>query len=242
MTSTRDKKKIKYIADDYGYHYKSSKKIQKLFKEGKIKSFSILSNFLASRKNKDKFLKAKRGILHFNLDEGYPISESKEIKSLVGKNNKFHSRYIFLLHLLMGLINKDEVSKELEAQFKYLKKLGTKVTEVNSHEHIHAFSPVAEIIDKFAKKEKLKIRCYGDFQPKTLWARMVLIGMKLFARLTHLIYFREWRLPASWKSRGESFTFLSLETEAPINSDRIVIHPDLGFDKNKTYEKSFTED
>lgn len=227
-----------FDADDYGYDKESVKNTEKLISGGKIQTFNVLANLLLTRQ-KNSFLRGKKTGLHFNLVEGKPISKRADIKTLVGEDGKFYSRNNFLFRLLLGLLSQKDIEKELKAQFEHLKLFGPKINALNSHDHMHAFSPVAEAVEKLAIKKKIKVRSYRNFKPYSLQAKFTYVLMKCMAFLSHIIYFRKWGLPPSWKKSGDKFTFMSMETALPGEKCILVIHPGLSFDRTKEYEKFF---
>lgn len=231
--------KFTFIADDYGYGDKSNEKIRKLVKKRKIKIFSVLSNFLFEKKTKDTFLKGKKVALHFNLVEKSAISKKEKVQSLVDNSGEFYSRYIFLLRLFFKFIKKQEIKKELEAQYNFLVSMGADVIEINSHDHTHAFSPVAKVVQQFAKKKNLSVRLYGNFYPQSLRAKLVFLVMKSAARISNFVYLGKLNLPVSWKSSNNKITFMSLEDRLPQKNLELVVHPELFFDKNIDYERFF---
>lgn len=241
VSKTFPKNKVSYYftADDYGYNKSSENYTNKLFKQGKIKKISVLPNFLYERKNQNTFIKGRKITLHVNLIEKKPITDSKKIKSLVSSNGNFYTRYVFLARLLLGLVDRKDIRKEIKAQYDYLLSLGAKITEIDSHDHMHAFSPIAEEVKRFAKRKKLKIRLYGDLKPYTLRGKLYYIVMKILALTTHFVYLGKLELPPTWKSSGKKICFMSLETRLPSSDYVVVTHPGLKFDKNEDYKKYF---
>lgn len=235
----KDPNYYRFLADDYGYSKKSDRKIEQLFKKEKLDEIGVLSNFLKQKRGKSKFLKGKKVFLHANFVERFPVSNPREIKSLVDGHGKFYSRYVFLLRMFLGQIETKDLVTELTSQYEYLSKLGPKIVGVSSHDHMHAFSPIAEVVSKFAKKNNLSVRLYGDFKPYTLRAKVVFLLMKLMAFLSHFVYFRKWKLPPTWRRGGLPMTFMSLEDKMPDLRYLLVVHPGLPFDRTKQYEGFF---
>ncbi len=172
--------------------------------------------------------------LHANLVEG---------KSL--NNGNFYSLTQFILHLLFRKISPKDIKKELTQQLLKITTKNIKVDIIDSHQHIHALSPVAEIVSEIAQEHNIpRIRSYKSITNHTLIAKIKYTLLKIAAYISHIVYYHELDLPISWKIRNESsWSFLSWEgkqldiTKIADKKTAFVIHPYLGFDTNLSYEK-----
>ena len=81
---------------------------------------------------------------HVVLTDGVPVSAPKTIPSLLGSNGKSFrpSLLDFLLALLRGGINENEVFREALAQVQKLHRAGINVTHLDTHKHTHLFPSI----------------------------------------------------------------------------------------------------
>jgi predicted glycoside hydrolase/deacetylase ChbG (UPF0249 family) len=242
-------KKIKFQADDFGYNKEASFLIFNLKKKKKIINFSCLSNFLKKRREFIKLIEKEKIALHVNLVEGKSISNKNSIYTLVNKKGNFYPLPIFLIKLFFGKIDLDQVYKEIENQIKFLLNNNLIIVELNSHQHIHAFSPIADIFLELAKKYNIKnIRSYKNIYSLTIEGRIKYLITKLFAFISEIIFNKRVGLPKTWEIEDKAKTiFLSWEgrnfdfNRLNDNCYKIIIHPGLPFDKNKKYLKLFNK-
>lgn len=235
-------------SDDYGYKDYTDKKIVQLMAKGKLKSVSVIANMVES-KSLAKMLKIarKKGDvkigLHINLTEGHSLSDKSFIPSLVFKKNRLLGLMKFFLKLIMKQINEEHIEKEINRQIDYLNENGVKVSILDSHEHIHALSPVAEIIEQIAIKRGIeRIRSYKNVKNHTLIANIKYQILKITSYLSHLVYFGSIDLPATWKIKTpEDYSYMSWEgnnfdpNKVKEKALILVTHPFLPFDSNKSY-------
>src|SRR3989344_7935397 len=138
-------------SDDYGYKKYTDKKIVQLVKNDRIKRISVLLNMAdkdslkALKKVANKKLGIKIG-LHLNLVEGRSMTGKQYISSLVNQKGTFFPLWKVVTLLSLGKIDKQHIAREVTRQITLLKKAGYKVSFINSHQHLHALSPVAEIV------------------------------------------------------------------------------------------------
>lgn len=233
-------KKFFFIIDDYGYKRNVDKKLNYLITQARIEKISLLSNFLYKRKVNKLFFSTKKMkfAAHINLTEG---------KSLTGYRLKILPFFVF--RLFLGLERLDDIKKEIEEQLLFLIKKGFKVSELNSHQHIHAISPISEIFKEIATRYKInEIRAYGNIEAITLKGKISLLILKLVAFLSYLFFYKKIGLPYAWQIRnvyptiflswdGANFSLIRLKKKYFYVN--LVIHPFLGYDGNEEYLKFF---
>src|SRR3989344_4773714 len=108
---------LKIIADDLGLHKSVNDGIIFLLKEGKISGASLMANGEAFEDAVKKCLEVELpniGI-HLNLVEQ---------KSVVSDEQMSKNHRIFFLKYLLGLVKKDHIQREFEAQFKKIIQAG----------------------------------------------------------------------------------------------------------------------
>lgn len=234
-------------SDDFGYKYYTDKKVIHLVKRGKIQSLSVISN-MVDKKNlsalaiiaKEKHLNIG---LHLNLIEGKSMDKKEYIPTLVNKRGEFYPLALFMVKLFLGLIDRKHIEREITKQIEFIKNAGVKVKFINSHQHIHALSPVAEIVAEIAQKQKIKVvSSYKKIRTYTLVARIKHLILKIAAMSSYLIIHHQRGLPVSWNTKSEdSFSFMSWEgarldiSQLKEKNLVLVTHPFLPFDTNRSY-------
>lgn len=237
---------IAFHSDDFGYNPNIDNKIIDLIQKNKLSGISVISNLvkpqslskLSEIKDKTKVFRIN---LHANFIEGKSLAKKEEVFTLVNKKGHFYTKTVFFIRLLFGLINPDHIELETLKQLDWLAKNGIKIDTIDSHQHIHVLSPVAEIIFKIAKKYRLKIRSYQNIKTQSAIAKIKFFILKLSAFISHFIYYHKIGLPVTWQIPSDgTLMFLSWEennfdVSREKNNVVIIIHPYLGFDTNMTY-------
>jgi predicted glycoside hydrolase/deacetylase ChbG (UPF0249 family) len=96
--------------------------------------------------------------LHFVLTDEKSLGEL----TTLGKNGYFFSRKELLKNIFNRRIDRNEIENELNLQIQEMINLGVKPSFINSHQHIHTFPIVSEIVVKVAKKYNLYVRCPSE--------------------------------------------------------------------------------
>lgn len=237
-------------SDDYGYQPYNDERIFTLLESNKLRSISVLSSMIRG-KTVDKLPllaqyqpQVKVG-LHINVTEGKSLEKKATTRTLTSKGGNFFSFWIFLFLLAIGMIKKEDIRAEITAQIRFLLDAGIRPDMIDSHQHIHAFSPVAEIVHDLAQTYHIQhTRSYNTVKTFTYSAKLTYLLLKLGAFLSHVIAYRQAGMPESWKSRSpEHWSFMDWEGERfDIEKQRdkktvYVIHPFLSFDTNTSYAK-----
>jgi len=149
-------------ADDFGLNKSVTEGIIESFEKGLLTSTTIMMNTDYSDKaiNYLKNNNLSSGI-HLNLNFGKPISSHN---NLTHKSIFFRNVY-YLIHLIKNnKINLNEIEKEFNLQLEKAFDNNLKITHIDSHKHIHMYIPIFKIIEKLAKKFKIKkIRISKDY-------------------------------------------------------------------------------
>jgi len=220
------KNKITFYADDFGYNSNINKEIIKLNHKKKIRSFSVLSDYLLlTNKNTINFVKNKKVYAHINIIEG--------------KN--YDPLAIFVIKLICGLIDLKAITADIQRQIDILKKCQIKVIGLDSHQHTHALYPISKIFISLAKKNNISmVRSYQNLKVQTPRGRLCFFLLKTTSLLSYLRYKGKFDLPETWKLKGNSQYYMSWEDKSfslnklNVNTD-IIIHPGSKFDKNNNY-------
>ncbi len=144
MELIHSKRDIFIVADDLGLAKSVNEGIFFAFKNGLIGGASLMANGLAFEHaiaGSRETLDLKLGI-HLVLVEEKPLTLIK-----LPKNHKtFFIRYVF------GLIKKNEIERELEAQINKILDAGIRPQFINSHQHLHLLPGIMDIVISLAKK------------------------------------------------------------------------------------------
>lgn len=154
-------KKSKYLvinADDFGISNNINHGIQKSYSEGILTSTSIMANGQAFESAID-FCKENSGLgigVHLALVDGKPLLDKNSVPTLVNSDGEFPASYLeFAKNLYMGKIDLSEIQKELDAQIKEVAGRGIKIGHLDSHQHVHHFPLVSDIVLALAKKHNI---------------------------------------------------------------------------------------
>lgn len=133
----------------------------------------------AGRKSQDnaKFKNVRFG-LHLNLTEGRPLTDPKEVPSLVDKTGQFLSWPGLIKRSIFGQLRLQDVERETRAQIEKLQTVVKPIPFLNSHHHIHLWPSIAKIIIPLCYE-------YGITHirwPRKIWWRSVYAkyGLKAF--------------------------------------------------------------
>lgn len=131
------------VADDYGLSMAINKAILTAIERGEIQYVSVLGNMITpSMAQTLKRHKKLKHSAHLNLIEGKPKAPKNSVPSLVNPQGSFYPLPTFLWRLSLGLIAKEDITREWIAQIQWLKKLGLTIEHVDSHQHTHVFPPL----------------------------------------------------------------------------------------------------
>lgn len=145
-------------ADDFGRHELINRAVEKSFREGCLKSATIMAGgqFFDDAV---KIAKKNSGLgvgIHFTLANGFPVLPPEKIPSLVTEEGIFHENYIvFLKKYLQGKISLSEIKSELAAQLEKVLNAGLTLTHFDSHQHLHHFPGIIDIVLNLAETAKI---------------------------------------------------------------------------------------
>lgn len=145
-------------ADDFGRHELINRAVEKSFREGCLKSATIM----AGGKFFDDAVKISKnnpalGVgIHFTLANGFPVLPPEKIPSLVTEEGIFHENYVvFLKKYFQGKISLGEIKIELAAQLEKVLSAGINLTHFDSHQHLHHIPGIIDIVLDLAKTAKI---------------------------------------------------------------------------------------
>ncbi|MSR86176.1 ChbG/HpnK family deacetylase [Candidatus Woesearchaeota archaeon] len=134
-------------ADDFGYTKEINQGILDGHRFGTITSTTIMTNEKEFDHAIGIYPKSLGMGVHLNLTWGNSLITGKPFS----KNNKYKA--------VLGRINPEFVEKEYRSQIEKLLEVGIRPDHLDSHQHLHAFSPMRKVIVQLAEEYHIyKIR------------------------------------------------------------------------------------
>jgi hopanoid biosynthesis associated protein HpnK len=141
-------------ADDWGLTPAVNRGVVRAFRDGIVTSASLLvtgsafENAVAlAREN----LKLNVG-LHLALVEERAVLGRDVLPTLVDETGRFpRTSAEFIRRAVLGRISWHEVEREVAAQIALFQKTGLRLSHVNSHQHLHIFPPVYQIVRRLTR-------------------------------------------------------------------------------------------
>lgn len=164
-------KKFILNADDLGLSKSINKAVHEAYSYGLLKSTSLVANGEAFEDAVENVISEcpELGVgIHLNITEGKSIC--KDLETLTDKNFSFNNSY---LQLLIKAYNPKEVNFLAEVEREFRRQIETvmsktKVTHIDSHEHIHSIPKIFDIVCRLAKE-------YGIKQVRTHFEKYYLV-------------------------------------------------------------------
>jgi hopanoid biosynthesis associated protein HpnK len=141
-------------ADDFGLTPGVNRGILRAFQDGIVTSASLLVTGSAfeeavelARQNPELDVG-----LHLTLVEEQAILGPEALRTLVDETGRFPSTSgQFFRRAFFGSINWAEVEREIAAQIARYRKTGLRLSHLNSHQHLHMFPPVFQIVRRLTR-------------------------------------------------------------------------------------------
>jgi len=154
-----DEKRFILNADDFGMSKAVNTAVIDAYSNDTLKSASIVANGEAFEDAINNIVPKcpELGIgIHLNITEGFSLC--RDLKTLTDSNCKFNNSYLKLLiksyHPKENDFLKD-VEREFRRQIETIMSK-TKVTHIDSHQHIHSIPKIFEIVARLAKEYGIK--------------------------------------------------------------------------------------
>lgn len=147
-------------ADDFGLTSGVNSAIRDCFLAGSVTSTTLMVNTPATLEAV-KLAKSHPALgvgLHFNLTLGQPLSPAKEILSLVDAGGYFPGRGVCERNLLFGRVKRADIEREFHTQVERFTSFGLPLTHIDSHQHIHLFPQVFDIVAEYCAKHQIPLR------------------------------------------------------------------------------------
>ncbi len=161
---------MKYLivsADDLGLSESINRGIIRGLEEGIVTNLNVVPTGKAFYDATAGLRVLKPGEIgaHLALTETAPVTEGRDISTLLNGKGAFHKSYpLFVAKFLFGRIDRGQIYIELKNQIEKLKNCGIPITNLSGHQHIHMLPGILEIFIRLAKEYKIpSIRCLrGD--------------------------------------------------------------------------------
>jgi len=156
-------------ADDFGLSSGVNTAIVACYQAGSLSSTTLMANMPAA---KDAITLAKEypglGVgLHFNLSSGKPLCPTEKVSSLVASNGEFQRRGVAEKKAIFGKFRSNEILAELEAQWGFLVNNDLAPTHIDSHQHIHVFPVVFDVVARFCVENNIPLRIPKPWRPNS---------------------------------------------------------------------------
>ena len=141
-------------ADDFGLTAGVNRGILQAFQDGIVTSASLLVTGSAfeeavnlARENPELDIG-----LHLTLVEEQAVLGREGLPTLVDETGRFpRTSSEFFRRAVLGRINWTEVEREIAAQIARFHKTGLQLSHLDSHQHLHMFPPVFQIVRRLAR-------------------------------------------------------------------------------------------
>lgn len=137
-------------ADDYGIGLATSIGILELAAQGRVNCAVLLTTSPYAEESVERWRRAGRPMelgWHPCLTLDRPVSEPALVRSLIKEDGRFHGLKDFTARLISGKIRRDDVVRELEAQYeRFILWTGRPPDIVNGHHHIHTFPIIGQVL------------------------------------------------------------------------------------------------
>lgn len=136
---------LKIIADDLGLHKAVNSGIVFLLKEKKIDGASLMANG-------EEFDDAVRQCLEIGASNVGVHLNLIEQRSILSGKPMLKNHRIFFVKYVLGLIDKDYIEKELDAQINKVIRVDIKPVFLNGNQHLHLLPGIMTIVVDLARK------------------------------------------------------------------------------------------
>ena len=137
-------------ADDYGLTEQVSRGILRAHTEGIVTSTSCLALAPGFSTSGKWLLDEERlgvGVHLATVGEDPPLLSAKEVPTLVDRQGRLASSWrVFLARATAGRIDGDDLAREFRAQLEAVRQLGLTVTHLDTHQHLHLWPLVREVV------------------------------------------------------------------------------------------------
>lgn len=160
-------KQLIITADDFGLSTGTNEAIIACHRAGSVTSTTLMVNMPAA-KEAAALAKANPELgvgLHFTLTLGRPACSPEDVPTLVDENGCFRPRRATEQRAFSGRLRTADIRRELHGQLERFRSFGLEPTHVDSHQHIHLFPAVFNVLAEFCVEQSLPLRIPWVWQP-----------------------------------------------------------------------------
>jgi hopanoid biosynthesis associated protein HpnK len=189
-------KKLIITGDDFGLSLSANEAIEEAHRRGFLTTASLMVGAEATVDAvwRAKRLPSLRVGLHLVLVDGLPVSPPQAVPDLVTGKGEFSSHLVRAgIHFFFRPKVKEQLEKEIRAQFQAFQDTGLLLDHVNSHHHMHLHPTVLGIILKVGREYGMRAMRLPYEPPLLSWRasrkallRKLLAWLCLFPWLTLL--------------------------------------------------------
>jgi len=221
-------------ADDLGLHPRIDEGIFRAREEGVLTSTTVLATGKTARFAVDRAKALGLGVgVHLCLTTHLsPAAEAAQVRWLA-PGGRFRKDWGELsVAWLGGLIPRDEVTLEFEAQLRRVRAMGADVDHLDTHQHLHLLPGVSSIVEDLAAREGLPLRWPRE-RPQVRWLAHPASAAKsgMLSMLARARPAREARRVRAWgvfeSGRLNVARLVRLLERLPDGEHEIVTHPGL---------------
>lgn len=140
-------------ADDYGMSPGINWAVEQLHQRGRLTSASLMVNTPWSARALD-YAAAEPSLcigIHLNLTTDAPLLPAEKVPSLVNASGQFYSASAFLVRLLAGRVDMNELEAEWRAQINACLARDISPAHIDTHMHLHAVPVLGNLIAGLAR-------------------------------------------------------------------------------------------
>lgn len=162
MTNNTIKKQIIINADDFGLSKGINEGIIRCYRAGVVSRISFISNtdFFHRSVELLKSYGIKEIGVHLNLvDSQEPLNS--RLEGILDSNGRFFSNYtVVIKNLIFKKVEMHGIEKEFRLQIERVFGEGFRISHLDSHQHLHLFPVISDIVLKLALEYKVPyVRC-----------------------------------------------------------------------------------
>jgi len=219
--------------DDLGYSPGVNETIMALYHQGRLSSTSLVAS-LAFSQEAFHLISCVPDLavgVHLNLTKGRPLLPPKSIPSLVNDQGNFHATPIFFARVMAGLVDRQEVIAECQAQIECVEGYRRSITHLDSHSHWHVLPDLNSIVVELAREHRIhRIRLSNPARTATPYLPLPSItqrktdSMNVPASTDYMLSLHQWLKKGESVLRIPSGKLHRLFSQPNISVE-MVVHP-----------------
>lgn len=146
--------------DDFGLTHGVNQGVLDCFLAGSITSATLMVNAAATAEAAGIASKYPAlGIgLHFNITLGVPLCAPESVSSLLTRAGHFYPRSMCEKRLALWQLKREHIRAEFYTQVEKFISFGIPMTHIDSHQHVHLFPQVFDIVAEYCVKHDIPLR------------------------------------------------------------------------------------